>query len=37
MDDVIGVAMLMNDVRGSSEDPKEPIVRYLVQKGYFTQ
>lgn len=35
MDDVIGVAMVMDDVRGSSEDPEEPIVRYLAQKGYF--
>lgn len=31
MIDVVGVAMVMGDVRGSSEDPEEPIVRYLGQ------
>lgn len=35
MDDVIGVAMVMDYVRGSSEDPEESIVRFLAQKRYF--
>lgn len=35
MDDGIGVAMVMYDVRGSSEAPEEPIVRSLAQKCYF--
>lgn len=35
MDDVIGVAMVMDDVRGSSWAPEEPMVKYLAQKCYF--
>lgn len=35
MIDVVGVAMVMGDVRGSSQDPAEPIVRYLGQQEYF--
>lgn len=35
MDDVIGVAMVMDDVRGSSFAPEEPMVRSLAQKCYF--
>lgn len=32
MDDVIVVAMVMDDVRGPSQAPEEPMVRSLAQK-----
>lgn len=35
MDDVIGVAMVMGEVRCSSWAPEEPMVRSCAQKCYF--
>lgn len=36
MDDVIGVAIVMDDVRGSSWAPEEPMVRSLARNVTFT-
>lgn len=33
--DVIGVTLVKDDARGSSNDPEDRIVRYLGQKVYF--